>query len=137
TDSTATQPELHLNARGYHALAALVLLDRLSAGRPVRLSSLARGKDSIGSVSQSYLEQLFSGLRRADIVRSTRGPGGGYVLSRPARDISLADIFIATTPDGTENNNGADPVQRYIGMAVYDVLSRRTLADVIRHYKIL
>ncbi|MFW5910438.1 MAG: Rrf2 family transcriptional regulator, partial [Thiohalospira sp.] len=46
-------------------------------------------------ISLSYLEQLMSQLRRHDLVRSVRGPGGGYSLSRPASEISVADIITA------------------------------------------
>jgi Rrf2 family iron-sulfur cluster assembly transcriptional regulator len=47
-------------------------------------------------ISVSYLEVLFSGLRQAGLVVSTRGPGGGYTLARGARDISVADIVLAS-----------------------------------------
>jgi Rrf2 family iron-sulfur cluster assembly transcriptional regulator len=53
---------------------------------------------SIGArqqISLSYLEQLFSNLRQAGLVESTRGPGGGYSLARKAAEISVADILIA------------------------------------------
>lgn len=140
-----TQIELHLSARGYHAVAALVLLARLGEGGPVPLAALTRAGDGAvddnpdneeGSVSQSYLEQLFAKLRRAGIVKSTRGPGGGYSLSRPARDISLADIFIAENGEplpSAQTHSALRRVQSYVGGTVYEALSRRTLADVLRH----
>ena len=46
-------------------------------------------------LSQSYLEQLFGKLRRADLVCAARGPGGGYRLARPAADIAISDIVTA------------------------------------------
>jgi Rrf2 family iron-sulfur cluster assembly transcriptional regulator len=46
-------------------------------------------------ISLSYLEQLFGKLRRHELVESTRGPGGGYTLARPMRDVSVADIIFA------------------------------------------
>jgi Rrf2 family iron-sulfur cluster assembly transcriptional regulator len=46
-------------------------------------------------ISLSYLEQLFGKLRRHQLVESTRGPGGGYTLGRPAKDVTVADIIFA------------------------------------------
>jgi Rrf2 family iron-sulfur cluster assembly transcriptional regulator len=135
------KPKMEVTSRGYHAVAALIELATLSQDSPVRLASLTRA----GAVSQSYLEQLFAGLRRNNIVKSTRGPGGGYSLSRPAKDITIAEIFLATVEDTTkpaENiaNVTADStspamayLQDYIGVSLYDILSRRSLADVLRH----
>ncbi len=58
---------------------------------PVCLADIA-GRQQL---SQSYLEQLFGKLRRADLVYSARGPGGGYRLARPANEIAIADIVAA------------------------------------------
>jgi Rrf2 family iron-sulfur cluster assembly transcriptional regulator len=46
-------------------------------------------------ISLSYLEQLFSKLRKNNVVASVRGPGGGYCLARPANKISIAEIVVA------------------------------------------
>jgi Rrf2 family transcriptional regulator, iron-sulfur cluster assembly transcription factor len=60
-------------------------------------------------ISVSYLEQLFAYLRRQGLVQGVRGPGGGYVLTRPASQISLADIVAAVDGDGeTSRRNGLD-----------------------------
>lgn len=58
---------------------------------PVTLSQISQRQD----ISLSYLEQLFTRLRRHKLVTSTRGPGGGYSLSRPADDIAVAEIIVA------------------------------------------
>ena len=57
-------------------------------------------------ISVSYLEQLFAYLRRQGLVQGVRGPGGGYILTRPATDISLADIVAAV--DGADGANRRD-----------------------------
>jgi len=57
-------------------------------------------------ISVSYLEQLFAYLRRQGLVQGVRGPGGGYILTRPATDISLADIVAAV--DGADSANRRD-----------------------------
>lgn len=59
--------------------------------RAVSLAEISARQD----ISLSYLEQLFARLRRAGLVDSVRGPGGGYRLSRPARDTAVADIVLA------------------------------------------
>ena len=60
-------------------------------GAPVTLSGIAERQ----GISLSYLEQLFTRLRKQGLVVSTRGPGGGYSLSRPAEDIAVADVITA------------------------------------------
>lgn len=62
-----------------------------SAHGPVCLADIAARQQ----LSQSYLEQLFGKLRRADLVWSARGPGGGYRLARPSDAIAIADIVAA------------------------------------------
>jgi Rrf2 family iron-sulfur cluster assembly transcriptional regulator len=59
--------------------------------RPVALSTISARQGT----SLSYLEQLFSALRRAGLVDSTRGPGGGYTLARNLDQISVAEIIVA------------------------------------------
>jgi Rrf2 family iron-sulfur cluster assembly transcriptional regulator len=59
--------------------------------RPVALSDIAATQQ----LSLCYLEQLFGGLRRAGLVISARGPGGGYRLKRPAASVTVADILAA------------------------------------------
>lgn len=83
---------MRLTTRSKFAVVAIVDLASRSVGSPVALSALS---DRYG-ISVSYLEVLFSGLRQAGLVVSTRGPGGGYTLARGARDISVADIVLAS-----------------------------------------
>jgi Rrf2 family iron-sulfur cluster assembly transcriptional regulator len=90
---------MHLSTRGRYAVMAMVdLAARESAaasaaacGRPVTLAEIAASQQ----LSLSYLEQLFGSLRRAGLVRSARGPGGGYRLARPAGAIAVADVVAA------------------------------------------
>lgn len=62
-----------------------------SKGQPVALADIAARQE----ISLSYLEQLFGKLRKGDQVRSVRGPGGGYLLARPASQMRIADIILA------------------------------------------
>jgi Rrf2 family iron-sulfur cluster assembly transcriptional regulator len=70
---------------------AMVDLAKFGNGSPVALSEIAERQE----ISLSYLEQLFAKLRRAQLVNSVRGPGGGYVLSRPAAETRIADVILA------------------------------------------
>lgn len=62
------------------------------------------------NISLSYLEQLFSKLRRAELVESIRGPGGGYILAADAADINIAQIIAAAedTLDATQCKSKAN-----------------------------
>lgn len=82
-------------SKGRHAVNALVDLALRAADGPVALVTVSRRLQ----VSLSYLEQLFSRLRRHGLVESTRGPGGGYTLAQAADRISVADIVTAVDGD--------------------------------------
>src|SRR3546814_11295586 len=70
---------------------AMVDLAQFDSDRPVALADIAERQD----ISLSYLEQLFAKLRRAGLVSSVRGPGGGYRLAYPADDVRVSDVILA------------------------------------------
>ena len=80
---------MRLSTKGQYAVRAMVTLAYLSGGSPVSLKDISEREE----ISLSYLEQLFVKLRRGDLVRSVRGPGGGYVLQREASLISVGEII--------------------------------------------
>ena len=82
---------MRLTTRGRFAVAAMIDLALREQRPAVALASIGARQQ----ISLSYLEQLFSNLRQAGLVESTRGPGGGYSLSRKPADISVAEILIA------------------------------------------
>lgn len=86
---------MHLSTKGRYAVMALVDLANREAvapgRRPVTLAEIAASQQ----LSLSYLEQLFGKLRRAGLVASARGPGGGYRLARPAQAVQIAEIVAA------------------------------------------
>lgn len=82
---------MRITTRGQLAVSALTDLALRQQERPVALSTIAARQRT----SLSYLEQLFSALRRAGLVESTRGPGGGYTLARPAQQITVAEVIVA------------------------------------------
>ena len=86
---------MQLSTRGRYAVMAMVdLATRQTLGcecGPVCLAEIAARQ----KLSQAYLEQLFGKLRRAGLVGSARGPGGGYRLARSSDAIAIADIIAA------------------------------------------
>ncbi len=82
---------MRLSTKGRYAVTAMIDLALHQDERLVSLSEISEVQD----ISLSYLEQLFSKLRRYEIVEGVRGPGGGYRLARAPSEISIADIINA------------------------------------------
>lgn len=82
---------MRLSTKGRYAVMALVDLAAHSKGAPVSLADIAERQN----ISLSYLEQLFGRLRRGELVRSVRGPGGGYLLQQGAASTRIADAVLA------------------------------------------
>jgi Rrf2 family iron-sulfur cluster assembly transcriptional regulator len=81
---------MKLSSRADYAAKAMLELS-INPNRPVTLAYLARLQD----ISISYLEQIFAQLRKHGLVKSVRGPGGGYVLNKPFSEITVGDIVDA------------------------------------------
>ena len=82
---------MRLTTKGRYAVMAMVDLAQHSNGEPVALADVA---DRQG-ISLSYLEQLFQKLRRANLVKSVRGPGGGYLLFRDSLETPISEVIAA------------------------------------------
>lgn len=82
---------MKVTTRGRYAVRAMIDLAYHSLEHPVSLATISVRQE----ISQHYLEQLFVRLRRAGLVRSVRGPGGGYFLAKEPKEISVRDIFLA------------------------------------------
>jgi len=82
---------MRLTTKGRYAVTAMLDLALRQEKGPISLAEISERQ----GISLSYLEQLFTRLRRSELVKSTRGPGGGYTLSRPADDIAVAEVIIA------------------------------------------
>lgn len=80
---------MRLTSKGRYAVRAMLDLTFHSSGNPVRLQEIS----SRQAISLHYLEQLFRKLRTGRVVKSVRGPGGGYVLARSMDEISVKDIL--------------------------------------------
>jgi Rrf2 family iron-sulfur cluster assembly transcriptional regulator len=137
---------MHLSTKGRYAVMAMVdLAGREMAApgrRPVTLSEIATSQQ----LSLSYLEQLFGKLRRAGLVASARGPGGGYRLARPPQTMPIAEIVAAVDeeiratrcfgsggvgcmPDGSRCQT--HDLWAELGQQIHLFLGGITLADVI------
>lgn len=82
---------MKLTSKGRYAVTAMLDVALHGRDAPVTLSDISERQD----ISLSYLEQLFAKLRRAELVTSIRGPGGGYLLNRDPHQISVGEIIHA------------------------------------------
>jgi Rrf2 family transcriptional regulator, iron-sulfur cluster assembly transcription factor len=138
---------VRLTTKGRYAVTAMLDLAFHSQHTPVTLTDIATRQ----TISLSYLEQLFSRLRRADIVVGVRGPGGGYQLSKPPSQINIADIIEAVDEqinstkcggEGNCQNNKAclthdlwmglsEQIHNYLaGISLGDLLERAPIQEV-------
>src|SRR5882672_12767901 len=133
---------MRLSTKGRYAVMAMVDLASHSNGQPVTLADIAERQE----ISLSYLEQLFAKLRRGGLVKSVRGPGGGYRLSRPANDLRIADVIVAVDepiaatrckPGSAKGCTGqgarcvTHDLWEELGRQIHVFLSSVSLADVV------
>ncbi len=130
---------MRLSTKGRYAVTAMIDLALHQDERLVSLAEISEVQD----ISLSYLEQLFSRLRKYEIVEGVRGPGGGYRLAREADDISIADIINAvdekldaTRCEGHENcQSGRKCITHELwfdlSQRIYGFLHDLTLEEVI------
>ena len=123
---------------------AMVDLSAHSHGNPVALAEIADRQE----ISLSYLEQLFGRLRKGGLVKSVRGPGGGYLLARSATQVRISDIIMAVdepiqttrctpgSPAGCHQDQGrclTHDLWQELGNHIYLYLSSLSIADVLEH----
>ena len=132
---------MRLTTKGRFAVTAMVDLSMRQTRGPVTLAAISERQQ----ISLSYLEQLFGKLRRAKLVSSVRGPGGGYNLAKPIADITVAEIISAvdeaidaTQCAGKENCNDdrrciTHDLRATLNEKMNDYLGSVTLADVVSH----
>ncbi len=138
---------MRLTTKGRYAVTAMLDLALHKDQGPINLADIS-GRQGI---SLSYLEQLFSRLRKQDLVTSARGPGGGYLLGRAASEISVSDVIRAvdesvdaTRCGGRKNCQGDDrclthdlweELSQHItgflqGISLEDLIQRRAIRQV-------
>jgi len=136
------EARVKLSTKGRYAVTALADIALQGGDKLVTLAEIAARQD----VSLAYLEQLFVRLRKAGLVESVRGPGGGYRLGRPADKLRIIDIMSAVDEtvsairceDGAEQGCGGSRAKclthdlwEQLSSHVHVFLSQVTIADVI------
>ncbi len=79
-----------ITTKGTYALSALLEIHKNESGKPVQIREISKATD----IPQSYLEQLFNKLKKAGVLKSTRGVKGGYLLAKEAKDIYVKDVLL-------------------------------------------
>lgn len=135
---------MKLTTKGRYAVTAMLDLALHGKGGPVSLAEISQRQN----ISLSYLEQLFSKLRRKDLVSSVRGPGGGYQLSRMDDEIFIADVVDAVNEsvDATlcrgDNNcqQGNTCLTHYLwndlSEQIHDFLNSISLATLVKRNEV-
>ena len=133
---------MKLSTKGRYAVMAMVDLAANADGKPIALADVAERQE----ISLSYLEQLFGKLRRGNLVKSVRGPGGGYLLARTPADTRIADIILAVdepikatrctpgSPAGCKSNKTrclTHDLWEELGNKIFLYLNAVSLADVV------
>ncbi len=101
---------MKITTRGRYAVMAMVALAASSRGNPVPIQAIAKRE----SIPEPYLQQLFLRLRKRNIVKSVRGPGGGFILSRVPAEITVGEII--RTAEGKPARVGCRQSGRLCGM---------------------
>ena len=133
---------MKLSTKGRYAVMAMVDIAAHTEGKPIALADVAERQE----ISLSYLEQLFGKLRRGGLVKSVRGPGGGYLLARGVANTRIADIILSVdesikttrctpgSPTGCTSNKSrclTHDLWEELGNHIFLYLSSVSLADVI------
>jgi Rrf2 family transcriptional regulator, iron-sulfur cluster assembly transcription factor len=118
-----------LTTKGRYAVTAMLDLSLHFGEGPITLADIAQRQ----GISLSYLEQLFSRLRKKSLVASVRGPGGGYSLGRSAEEIYIGEVISAVDENiDTTRCNGAHNCQNNERCLTHDLWS--DLSDQIYSY---
>lgn len=135
---------MKLSTKGRYAMVALVDLAIAKSDDLTSLAEISKRQD----ISLPYLEQLFVRLRRAGLVDSVRGPGGGYRLARPAAEIRVAEVLEAVDEtvsalhvgagasgavSGSRAQTLSNRLWESLSAHVYVFLHNATLADVAKN----
>ncbi|MDD3140071.1 MAG: Rrf2 family transcriptional regulator [Lachnospiraceae bacterium] len=134
---------MKISTKGRYGLRALVDLAANAKDEPIALATVARRQ----KLSLNYLEQVFGTLRKANIVKSMKGAGGGYLLAKDASAITVRDIFEAlegtfSITDTDELDEEQDYVKRAIRRLVWNridievngFLEETTLEKLVTEY---
>jgi len=132
---------MRLTTKGRYAVTAMLDLALHDSKGPITLAEISQRQ----GISLSYLEQLFSRLRKNGLVSSARGPGGGYRLSRDAKDIAVVNVITAVDEkidarrcEGKGNCQGDKTCLTHelwcdLSAQIFDFLSGISLGDLVNN----
>lgn len=136
---------MKLSTKGRYGVKAMVDLAINYGGMPVSIKTISKRQN----ISEYYLEQLFSPLRKANLIKSIRGAQGGYVLNKEPKDIKISDIIyvlegpieVSDCIDGSSCNNVDCCATRILWKKIKDsidsVMESITLQDIVNDYEII
>lgn len=134
---------MRLTSKGRYAVRAILDLAFNSNGKPVRLQEISERQ----KISLHYLEQLFRRLRKGNLVKSVRGPGGGYLLARSMDEIVIKDVLLSVgeninpARDIVGSTNMSDSTVEFVltksyfenlAVLMQEYLETTTLGDLLR-----
>ena len=126
---------MKFSKKSRYGLTSLIDLSVHSKNGHVALNSIAERND----ISPQYLEQVFAALRRAGIVKSIKGPQGGYLLNHPAEKITVAEIADEDTAEESDCKGIAAAIQTRVidevNRQLDQILMNLTLADLVKEYQ--
>lgn len=135
---------MRLTTKGRYAVTAMLDLALHDERGPVTLADIAERQ----GISLSYLEQLFAQLRKRGLVKSTRGPGGGYRLGQKSKQIAVADVITAvdesvdaTRCGGRENCQGEERCLTHdlwqdLSQQIHEFLRDIDLAELVERRRV-
>jgi len=136
---------MKITTRSSYTVRALLDLAQNSVnGRPVRLSDISRRE----GISHAYLEQLFNRLKKVEVVRGRKGPGGGYILAKEPSQILMGEVIKSVEGEEklflcTEEHGDGESCLRYPGCTTHllweklsasfqDYLNSISLSDLLK-----
>lgn len=126
---------MKISARAQYGMRAMAELAKNSSNKPLQILELADRTN----ISNKYLEQIFALLKTAGMIRSIRGPRGGYVLTKPPAEIKMSEIFRALEGSifcpidpGSKTDAFTDNICSIVNKAVLFVLDAHTLGECVK-----
>lgn len=136
---------MKISTKGRYGLKAMMDLAIYSFGEPLNLKSIAERQN----VSEKYLEHIFSSLKKAGIIKSTKGTQGGYILAQATTETTVGNVLRALEGDlsvaekSDRENGNSDILEQCINQNVYEkidnsinqLLDSITLDDLQQEYR--
>lgn len=134
---------MKISTKGRYGLKALIDIAMYSNSEVVTLKSISERQ----SISEGYLEQIFSALRKSGLVIGRKGAQGGYTLSKSINEITIGEILRTLEGDlslvDVSNTNTADDLEKCINENLWNIINKNindyfdsiTLEDLVNKYK--